>query len=133
MQGVHSPNHAKQLAEAALLEARQAEGSAAAAAAAVAPGDEALHDDSDVSASVAGADALLRCCLKGQQPSPSAVLTLSRALLQHRAQWVQHGYRGGSGGSHVRAHAVLLFFNSQLAVLAGVWPAGPGWCSLRQH
>ena len=111
VQGVPSGSHAKQLAEAALLELQQADVQLASAA-----DDGAPYSPGP--ACVASSDALLRCCLKGQQPWPSAVLVLARALLQQHAKWAQHGFCA-SGGNPVWSHGVLLWFNSQLAALAG--------------
>lgn len=113
-----SPLQAGQLADAALLELRQIQDPAAASTAAALP-DEAVPEDGYMPALVAGVDALLRGCLKGQPPPPGAVLTVSRALLQLQAQWVQEGYRSSGAGSPAKANAVLLLYNSLLAALAG--------------
>jgi threonine aldolase len=83
------------------------------------PAADAAYDDSYAPTLVSGVDALLRCCLKGQHAPAGAVLTVARALLQQRAHWAQHGFRGGGGGSPARALAVLMLHNSQLAALAG--------------
>jgi threonine aldolase len=97
-----------------LQELRHIQTPAAAAAA------DAAHDDSYAPTLVSGVDALLRCCLKGQQAPAGVVLAVARTLLQQRAQWAQQqGYRGGGSSSAAKAHAVLMLHNSQLAALAG--------------
>lgn len=117
-QGVASPSQAAQLADAVLMEVRHIQGSTSAAAAAA---DEAAHDDTNTPALVSGVDALLRCCLKGQQAPAGAVLAVARALLQQHAQWVERqGYRSSGSSSPATAqHALVLLHNSQLAALAG--------------
>jgi len=113
VQGVAEGQQASQLAEAALLELKHLRQG-------LASPEDAAHDESSACAIVAGVDALLRCSLRGQQPWPNAVLSVSRALLQQQGQWAEQGYRSSAGGSPVKAHAVLLLFNSQLAALAGM-------------
>lgn len=113
VQGVAEGQQASQLAEAALLELKQLRQGPASP-------EDAAHDEGSACATVASVDALLRCSLRGQQPWPNAVLSVSRALLQQQSQWAEQGYRSSAGGSPVKAHAVLLLFNSQLAALAGM-------------
>jgi hypothetical protein len=121
VQGVAAPQ-ASQLAQAALLELHHSHSSSSAAAAAAAAAAEDPVEPNEAAALAAGVDALLRCCLRGQQAPPGVVLTVSRALLLQQEQWLQHGFSSSAGVSPDRAHAVLLLHNSQLAALAGEQP-----------